>query len=355
MLSKKLLHNQIDQIDNNLFFLINKRIKILNILQKDKKKYFSNFSYETIDKLNISSEFIKKIVKYINCNLKLKKNNKKSFKQEYSKLKPIIIIGGKGEMGQLFKKMLVESGYIVKILDKNDWNKTNNIFYNVGMVIISVPIKNTQQVIFNLPKLPNKCILVDLTSIKINSLKSMLKVHSGPVVGLHPMFGPDVVNFKKQLIICCDGRYTQSYKWLINQLKSWGAQIFFINSKIHDKSMAIIQSLRYFISFTHGFFLKKKNINLNQIFNLSSPIYRFELSMIGRFFSQNPCLYNDIIMSSNYNIKIIKEYYECIGIIISFLENRDESLFMNNFNDISNWFGSFKKKLLNESRILLKK
>ena len=34
----------------------------------------------------------------------------------------------------------------------------------------------------------------------------MLAVHQGRVLGLHPMFGPDVASLAKQVIVCCQGR-----------------------------------------------------------------------------------------------------------------------------------------------------
>lgn len=122
-------------------------------------------------------------------------------------------------MGRFLKKMLTLSGCEVKILDKDNLVQSKNIFNNAIMVLIGVPININQQII---SKLPYKGILSDLISfIKVKSLKSMLKVYTGPVIGLHPMFGPDVENFDKQLIVCCNGRYPKSYEWLIQKIKSW--------------------------------------------------------------------------------------------------------------------------------------
>lgn len=246
-------------------------------------------------------------------------------------------------MDRLFKKMLILSVYEVKVLDKDNWVQSKNIFNNAIMVLISVPINITQQIIH---KLPYKCILSDLTSIKVKSLKSMLKVHTGPVIGLHSMFGPDVEIFEKQLIICCNKRYPKSYEWLIQQIKSWGADFYFINAK----NITTIQSLRYFITFVYRFFLKEEKIKLDQLTNLSSPIYHFALSIVGRLFSQNPELYNEIILFSFYNICLITKYYKYFGTLIELTDNTNPSLFNKNFLEISDCFGSFKTHFLNESR-----
>ena len=54
--------------------------------------------------------------------------------------------------------------------------------------------------------LPADCILVDLASVKAEPLQAMLAAHKGPVLGLHPMFGPDSGSLAKQVVVYCDGR-----------------------------------------------------------------------------------------------------------------------------------------------------
>lgn len=66
--------------------------------------------------------------------------------------------------------------------------------------------------------------------------------------------------------------------------KLGSADFYFINAKNHDKNMAIIQSLRYFTTFVYGFFLKKENLKLDQLINLSSSIYHFKLSIVVDYF-----------------------------------------------------------------------
>ncbi len=87
--------------------------------------------------------------------------------------------------------MLTLSGYQVRILEKEDWPHAPELMKDAGMVIVSVPIHVTEQIIAKLPPLPEDCILVDLASVKNGPLQAMLASHTGPVLGLHPMFGPD--------------------------------------------------------------------------------------------------------------------------------------------------------------------
>ncbi len=50
-------------------------------------------------------------------------------------------------------------------------------------------------------------LLADLTSVKTAPMAKMMEIHQGAVVGLHPMFGPDIASMAKQVIAVCEGRY----------------------------------------------------------------------------------------------------------------------------------------------------
>ncbi|WP_194089959.1 bifunctional chorismate mutase/prephenate dehydrogenase [Vibrio hibernica] len=276
------------------------------------------------------------------------------FKCLNPQLRSIVIVGGNGQLGGVFKRMFELSGYQVKILGSQDWDNAETLLKDAGMVVVSVPIHLTDFVIRKLPKLPDDCILCDLTSIKADPLAAMLEVHAGPVVGLHPMFGPDIPSMAKQVIICSDGRLPETYQWLLKQFEIWGASICAIDAKEHDNGMTLIQALRHFTSFAYGLHLSQENPNLDTLVQLSSPIYRLELAMVGRLFAQDPNLYGDIIMSSQHNIDMIKRFHQRFGEAIKILDNHDKAEFVQQFETVSEWYGDYSQRFMNESQNLLK-
>ncbi|VFS68800.1 chorismate mutase/prephenate dehydrogenase [Salmonella enterica subsp. diarizonae] len=257
-------------------------------------------------------------------------------------------------MGRLFEKMLTLSGYQVRILEQQDWPRAREIVADAGMVIVSVPIHVTEQVIAQLPSLPSDCILVDLASVKSGPLQAMLAAHDGPVLGLHPMFGPDSGSLAKQVVVWCDGRQPEAYQWFLEQIQVWGARLHRISAVEHDQNMAFIQALRHFATFAYGLHLAEENVQLEQLLALSSPIYRLELAMVGRLFAQDPQLYADIIMSSERNLALIKRYYKRFGDAIGLLEQGDKQAFIDSFRKVEHWFGDYARHFQNESRVLLR-
>ncbi|MCG6218136.1 bifunctional chorismate mutase/prephenate dehydrogenase [Vibrio furnissii] len=276
------------------------------------------------------------------------------FKCLNPELRSVVIIGGNGQLGGLFGRMFRLSGYQVKVLGSKDWDRADELLSDAGLVVVTVPIHLTLGVIEKLNNLPKDCILCDLTSIKAKPLQAMLKAHQGPVVGLHPMFGPDVPSLAKQVVVYCDGRGEEHYQWLLKQIGIWGASLCQIDAAEHDHGMTLIQALRHFTSFAYGLHLSKVNPNLAQLLKLSSPIYRLELAMVGRLFGQDPNLYGDIILSSEENVEMIQHFYRNFGEAVKLIADHDKDGFVQNFEKVSQWFGNYSQQFMLESQNLLK-
>lgn len=359
------LRDQIDEVDKALLDLLARRLALvaevgevksrhgLPIYVPEREATMLASRRKEAENLGVPPDLIEDILRRV-MRESYTSENDKGFKTLCPELRPVVIVGGKGQMGRLFEKMLTLSGYQVKILDKDDWDNAESLLADAGMVIISVPIHLTEKVIGELPPLAQDCILVDLASVKNKPLQAMLAAHSGPVLGLHPMFGPDSGSLAKQLVVWCDGRQPEAYRWFLDQIQVWGARLHRIGAVEHDQNMEFIQALRHFATFAYGLHLAEENVNLEELLALSSPIYRLELAMVGRLFAQDPQLYADIIMSSENNLALIKRYYQRFGEAIKLLEQGDKQAFIGSFRQVAQWFGDYASRFQAESRTLLR-
>lgn len=270
-------------------------------------------------------------------------------------VKRIVVIGGAGALGSVFVGLFSRSGYTVDILEKEDWSNAEALFSQASLVLVSVPINLTVDVIASLKALPEHCILADITSIKDKPLEAMMAVHSGPVVGLHPMFGPDAPGMIKQVVVVCHGRGEATYDWLLQQMQTWGANLIETTAQDHDNAMAFIQVMRHFNTFVYGAHLAGENPDLVQLTQLSSPIYRLELAMVGRLFAQSPNLYADIIYNNPENFALLRRFHTRFGEALTLLEQGDKAEFIRQFNEIGEWFGDYAKTCLVDSKQLLLK
>lgn len=276
------------------------------------------------------------------------------FTRQAPDLGPIVVVGGRGRMGALFGRMFTLSGYDVRVVERDDTpEQVAEAVAGAGLVLVSVPIHDTVQVVRDLPPLPADCLLVDLTSTKRAVMEAMLATHTGPVLGLHPMFGPDVDSFAKQVVAAVPGRDAQASTWLLEQIRLWGARVHEVDADEHDHAMGLIQALRHFSTFAYGWHLAHEDRNLDTLLALSSPIYRLELIMVGRLFAQDAELYFDIITGSSDALELIERYHERYTQAIELLRTGDREAFVRQFGEVEGWFGEHAERFLVESKSLL--
>lgn len=268
--------------------------------------------------------------------------------------RPVAIVGGAGAMGRLLGGLFARSGYELRVLETEDWDRADAILAGCGLVLVSVPIASTEAVIGRLRGLvPPTAVLADVTSRKAEPLAAMLAAHPGPVVGLHPMCGPTVPTLAKQVVVRCAGRGDRDCAWVLDQLRIWGASVVEADAAAHDRAMALVQALRHFTSFVYGRHLQEEQADLAAMLELSSPIYRLELAMTGRLFAQDPELYGDIIFQSTEGLELARRFADRFARAVTLYERGDREEFRRRFLEVRAWFGPLAETFLAESSALL--
>lgn len=277
-----------------------------------------------------------------------------TFPRSTEKSKHILYVGGEGGMGRLYRNFSDQSGHISYSIDKGNWYQLDEIAPKLDMVIITVPINVTVDVINRIaPKLKKETILADFTSNKSEPLEAMLDAHSGPVVGLHPMHGPDVPNLSKQLMVVCTGRHGDKTDWFKEQCALWGMRVIEADPDKHDHVMHLVQGLRHFVALLHGSFMKKYDLNPEQMLDYSSPIYRAELMMTGRIFAQDAELYADIVFANKERRDLLLTFFKHHQKLADMVEKDDKKGFIKEFEEVTDFFGSFASQALQESGYLI--
>jgi len=266
----------------------------------------------------------------------------------------ILFVGGDGGMGSLYRQVANQSGHITYSIDKGNWYELEEIAPELDLAIVTVPINATLSVIERLSsKLSEKTILADFTSNKSEPLEAMMKAHSGPVIGLHPMHGPDVPNLSKQLMVFCDGRDPEAGAWFKEQCRLWGMRVVEADPDNHDHVMNLVQGLRHFVALLHGSFMKDFDLNPHQMLEYSSPVYRAELMMTGRIFAQDAELYADIVFANKERRELLVSFFKHHQRLIEMVENDDKKGFVKEFESVTDFFGRFATQALKESSYLI--
>ncbi len=359
------LRNEIDDVDTALVNLLKRRASITQRVGELKRQHAMPVYVPEREKQLILARREQAEDEGVNPDLVedlLRRIFRESYQSQHvnfakveSDIQHVVVIGGKGALGRVFVKLLDSTGYTVSIVEKNDWDDIDSVVSTADMIIVAVPINKTVDIIENLPSLPKNCILADVTSIKDKPLKAMLDKHSGPVVGLHPMFGPDAPGMIRQVVVVCHGRHQETYVPFLEQMKLWGATLFESSAQNHDRAMSIIQVMRHFSSFVYGLHLHAEDPDLKELIAFSSPIYRLELAMVGRLFAQAPELYADIIFQDASNIVLLQNFADRFNNAIRLLESNDKASFVEEFKQVSAWFGDYAMQCLLDSKQMLLK
>lgn len=268
----------------------------------------------------------------------------------------VLIVGGAGRMGGYFARWFARSGYAVRILERDDWPRAAELCRGAALALVSVPIERTEEVIRQLgPLLPAACVLADLTSVKAGPVAAMLAAHSGPVVGLHPLYGPTTASMDQQVVVACPGRHPEACRWVLDQLSAWGNLVLPLDAAEHDELMDLVQGVRHFATFALGRFLAERDVDLARTLEFSSPIYRLELGMVGRLFAQDAAMYARIVCASPRRLALIREYVESLRHSCELLEREGPAAFEREFARVAEWFGPFRGQALRESTFLIEK
>ena len=301
----------------------------------------------------------------------------------------VVIVGGNGGMGRMMRLYLEAASYEVSVVEPEDYEvdskhkAVSELKDSVAVerlaaadwCIIAVPINVTADVIKTVaPWLKPTCVLSDITSVKALPVQQMLEAHAGPVLGLHPMFGPDTYSLVKQVVVAVPGRDEQRCQFIIEQLKMFGAQVVVCTGEEHDEAMRVIQALRHFTTIVYGNFLRslvpdaQKIVKgkltkkgqaagakfVKRLLELSSPIYHLELMMVGRLFAQDPNLYCDIISASQANLELMQRYIDSAQESLDTLtKEQSKEAFVQQFALTTQFFGDQADAFLKESATIL--
>ncbi|MFW6296930.1 MAG: bifunctional chorismate mutase/prephenate dehydrogenase [Desulfosalsimonas sp.] len=361
------LRKKIDTADENIVSLLARRMELVNRIVDIKKKHHLPVYHPAREedlisarrrqgkKAGLDPDFIEELYRAVLSRSRVEQTGQMRQKA----VKPgavVLIVGGYGEMGRYFEACFTRAGYHVRLMGRNDWDRVDELCNDVDLAIVSVPIEKTYEIIGALaPLLPEKTVLADITSIKQEPLEAMLNNHKGPVIGLHPLFGPTTSSLDKQIVAATPGRNQEACQWVLDQFTAWGAVIVTSSAEEHDDIMAVVQSLRHFATFAFGQFLERKKVPIARTLEFSSPIYRLELGMVGRLFAQDASMYAEIIFATEKRRKLLKSYIQSISENLDMIEKGDRQRFISEFGKISEWFGPFSEQAIRESSYLIDK
>jgi len=225
------------------------------------------------------------------------------------------VIGGTRGMGNWFARFLDKEGYAVRVCGRNvSEPDIAEMADTCQVIVVSVPMGATGEVIAKVgPHMLEASLLMDLTSLKRDSVKTMLETSVSEVIGCHPLFGPRVDSIAGQNVVLCPARAGKWLAWLTDIFEKNGAFVLEATPEKHDQMMAIVQGLNHFNTIMMGLALRKAGVSLPELMKYATPAFRAKIDIMEKVFCQNPGLYADILTLNPEIRRYIDAYEENVA------------------------------------------
>ena len=266
----------------------------------------------------------------------------------------VAVIGGKGGMGSCLAHLFEDLGNTVLIADLDTELTPAQAAATADVVVISVPISVTEEVIRTVgPHVHRDGLLMDVTSIKQAPVAAMLESTTASVLGTHPMFGPNVHSLQGQRVVMCRGRGDNWADWMTRMLHAHGLIITEADPQEHDRAMALVQVLNHFQTEVFGLALSRMGMTLADTLRFTSPAYLLELYVAARHFAQSPDLYGPIEMTNPLREQATQAFAEAASELAQIIVGQDQAAFDEVFGHVRDFFGAFTDEALEQSSFLI--
>jgi prephenate dehydrogenase len=220
------------------------------------------------------------------------------------------IIGGTGGMGRWFEKYFTDNGHRVLIAGRKTALTYHDLADRCRVVAISTPLQPALVIVESIgPLLRADQLLMDFCSQKETIVDRMAAVTEADVIGTHPMFAPNTPSIAGLNVIVCPARDRNGWlPWLETLFSANDAVVTRMDPAEHDKKMAMAQSLMHFLTLSLGRMLQHLGVTPQEAFRFATPIFRINIDLIGRLFSQDITLYAELVRNNRYAPDVLQRF-----------------------------------------------
>lgn len=226
-------------------------------------------------------------------------------------IKAVAIVGARGGMGNLIATRCLEAGIEVHRLDRPlTPEKIAEAVKGVDMVLISVPTDAMPEVAALLaPHMSGGQIMADVCSVKVRPVKAMLAAYSGPVVGTHPLFGPDPGEGRHKVAIT-PARGTEAADAVAAFMERLGFASLPSTAEKHDRFAALIQGLNFVTTVSY-----LSTLSLDpEILDYVTPSFHRRLDAAKKMVTQDKDMFCAMFEANPFSQKAVRAFRRMLNL-----------------------------------------
>ncbi len=220
----------------------------------------------------------------------------------------LVLVGSRGQMGALIKDRLSGGGVNVVSLDRPfPEDELPGILNKAGMVLLAVPVAGLDQVLELMsPHFSNSLILADISSVKTLPVNKMQHYHQGPVMGTHPLFGPNPSGNDELKVALCPGHnLREEHVQAVQDVFYRGGMHTFMSScREHDQAMSCIQGLNFVTTISY-FASLPQDIDLDKF---ATPSFRRRARAARKMLNEDSELFSSLAEDNPYTGQMIRRF-----------------------------------------------
>lgn len=298
--------------------------------------------------------------------------------------KQVTIIGGSGGMGKVFGKFFKDHGFHVTLYARDQWkleevsqelnvNSSTNLeecINNADIVMISIPIKNTTEMVNKVtPLMKKNALIFDISSLKFSvykALKNASERYPINCLSLHPMFGPGIKKMKNYVMVALKVGGTEDYDEIVDELfklfESDGLIITHTTPEEHDKRMALTLAVPHMFNILFLNLLRKSGIPLNELTRFTGTTFLLQKVFAESIIQREMDMFGEIQMENLQFYKVLDIFESLVKEYKNIIQNKREIAFReiftkgleysredDHFEKSYKYFYEFMKVLKNET------
>lgn len=234
----------------------------------------------------------------------------------FSPRKPVktVIVGSTGRMGAMLLGRARAAGLTVEGVDVP---LTPEILApacaGADVAIICVPAAVFKKVIAAVcPHLPPTAVLTDITSVKEIPLQQMEAAWAGPVVGTHPLFGPQPDPEADQPVAIVPGANAgQEHVELASGFfTALGCRVFCSTAEKHDKAMARIQNMNFITSLAYFALLAGQD----DLLPFVTPSFLRRQNAARKMLTEDARMFAGLFEANPYSYEAVRQYRQMLNL-----------------------------------------
>jgi prephenate dehydrogenase len=209
------------------------------------------------------------------------------------------------------------------------------------VVVISVPIPETLNVIKEVGAVvPAEGLLMDLTSVKRGPVEAMLNYSRAQVVGVHPLFGPDIWPDSGLRVALCPGRGERGLRWIKDIFLGEGIKVTILEPEEHDRMMGLIQGVNHFSTLALARCISRSGFEFEDLKSCSTQTFEQRIDRIRSMMEQSPELFGSLLMDNPWAENLIEQYLESVEYLIGITRKGDRAALDELFESMRSFFGT---------------